>query len=393
MPSAAYATKEDEYWYNVSPQEGLPLAGQVDFDIDLESVSKFFLELSNTPDALSARNYVLERLIGNPVIFGYIRQFLGLSDKRAYLDLSYIASRTPHPTRDTTLSGCQPWTLTRHPMTFFLRLLGGSKGKQVQVAAAEMIATYLIDQGLLEAAKGFSNMSDQLTEMVYVRLISPKEYQQKAAKRRGHGCEAALAAVLEQCHVRLIPENKATNPMGASDPHINLETMSVSEREVGVTHAFDMVILKNGHVAVAIQSLIHTSDPGQYGVDKSNETVIIATQIREWREVHRSEPPVELWGLVDGVGFSENKSDTINKMLRNFDHFVQLRTLYKAPLRLHTLKLITVKGVRFSGYYDTEDIDAIRSLYVPDGVQVLANADEIPPDWRSLPCGEALVYL
>jgi hypothetical protein len=349
--------------------------------------------LSNTPDALSARNYVLERLIGNPVIFGYIRQFLGLSDKRAYLDLSYIASRTPHPTRDTTLSGCQPWTLTRHPMTFFLRLLGGSKGKQVQVAAAEMIATYLIDQGLLEAAKGFSNMSDQLTEMVYVRLISPKEYQQKAAKRRGHGCEAALAAVLEQCHVRLIPENKATNPMGASDPHINLETMSVSEREVGVTHAFDMVILKNGHVAVAIQSLIHTSDPGQYGVDKSNETVIIATQIREWREVHRSEPPVELWGLVDGVGFSENKSDTINKMLRNFDHFVQLRTLYKAPLRLHTLKLITVKGVRFSGYYDTEDIDAIRSLYVPDGVQVLANADEIPPDWRSLPCGEALVYL
>ena len=34
---------------------------------------------------------------------------------------------------------------------------------------------------------------------------------------------------------------------------------------------FDLLILKTNSVKVAIQSLIHTSDPGQYGVDKSNE--------------------------------------------------------------------------------------------------------------------------
>lgn len=393
MPSPAYATIEDEYWYNVSPQDVLPLAGQVDFDIDLDSISEFFLKLSGAPDIPSARKVVLESLIDNPLIFGYTRQFLGLSDKRAYLDLSYIASRTPHPTQATSLSGCHPWTLTRHPMAFFLRLLSGSKGKQVQIATAEMIGTYLIEQGIQEAAREFSGMSDSLMEMVYTRLISPKEYQQKAAKRRGHGCEAALAAVLEKCGVEVIPKNKATNPMGANDPHLNLETMTVSDQEVGATHAFDMVILLNGHVAIAIQSLIHTSDPGQYGVDKSNETVVIANLISEWNTQHKYESPVELWGLVDGVGFSENKSDTINKLLKHFDYFVQLHTLYKGPLRLHILGQITVKGVRFSEYYDTEDIGAIRDLYIPKEVEVLTDEDKIPTDWTPLNCGEAVIYL
>ncbi len=381
MPSPAYESKEDEYWYNVSPQDDLPLAGQVDLDIDLKSVSEFFLRLSAATDESSAKRIILENLVSNPLIFSYGRQFLGLSDKRAYLDLSYLASRTPHPTQPTSLSGCHPWTLTRHPMAFFLRLLSGSQGKQVQIATADMIATYLIQQGLYQAAQGFSGMSQALMELVYTRLIAPKEYQQKAAKRRGHGCEAALATVLEKSGVDILPQNKATNPMGASDPHLNLETMTVSDRQAGTTHAFDMLILSRGRVRVAIQSLIHTSDPGQYGVDKSNETVAIAQKIRKWNIEHKSKMPVELWGLLDGVGFSENKSDTINKLLREFDYFIQLRTLYKAPLRLHLLGLMTVKGIRFSEYYDTEDISAIRERYIPNDVEVIADVARIPSDW------------
>ncbi len=278
-------------------------------------------------------------------------------------------------------------------MAFFLRLLSGSQGKQVQIATADMIATYLIQQGLYQAARGFSGLSENLMELIYTRLIVPKEYQQRAAKRRGHGCEAALATVLEQCGVDLLPKNKAANPMGANDPHLNLETMTVSARQVGVTHAFDMVIQSDSRVFVAIQSLIHTSDPGQYGVDKSNETVLIAEKIRKWNALHESEGAIELWGLVDGVGFSENKADTINKLLKQFDHFIQLRTLYKAPLRLHVLGQIRVKGVRFTDYYEQEDVSAIKSLYIQNDVNVLSAFDKIPNDWTPIHCGEAQIFL
>jgi len=393
MSSPAYESKEDEYWYNVSPQDELPLAGQIDLDVDLKSISEFFLILAGAGDETTARKIISETLLDNPLIFSHCRQFLGLSDKRAYLELSYLASRTQHPTQATSLSGCHPWTLTRHPMAFFLRLLRGSKGKQVQIATADMIATYLIRQGLYQAAIGFSGMSENLMELVYTRLIVPKEYQQRAAKRRGHGCEAALASVLEQCGVDLLPKNKAANPMGANDPHLNLETMTISARQVGVTNSFDMVIQSDSRVFVAIQSLIHTSDPGQYGVDKSNETVLIAEKIRKWNALHEPEATVELWGLVDGVGFSENKADTINKLLKQFDHFIQLRTLYKAPLRLHVLGQIRVKSIRFTEYYEQEDVAAIKSLYIPNDINILSAFDEIPNDWTPIHCGEAQIFL
>ncbi|MFH1108655.1 MAG: hypothetical protein V1790_05590 [Planctomycetota bacterium] len=394
MPSPAYETHEDEYWYNVSPQDDLPLAGSVDLDIDLQALSQFFVSLSALPDIGAASEHIRAALIANPILFSYARQFVGLSDKRAYLDLSYLASRTAHPTQSNSLSGCHPWTLSRHPMAFFLRLLSGSKGRQVQIATADMVACYLVRQGLYDAAKGFAGMSEALMELVYTRLIAPKEYQQKAAKRRGHGCEAALAAVLETSGVSLLPPNKATNPMGASDPHLNLDTMSVTTRSAGSTHAFDMLIMnRTQRLAVAIQSLIHSSDPGQYGVDKSNETVAIANKIAQWNASRPSDVPVELWGLVDGVGFSENKPDTINKLLRHFHHFVQIRTLYKAPLRLHHLGHVCIRAVSFSNYYDPEDIASIRRLYVPPNVAIIASADDLTGPITSIPCGEGVVYL
>lgn len=256
-----------------------------------------------------------------------------------------------------------------------------------------MVASYLIEQGLYEAAKGFSGMEPALMELVYTRLITPKEYQQKAAKRRGHGCEAALAAVLQACGLHIRPESKATNPMGSTDPHINLSSMDISERTVGTTHAFDMVVLAKSRLRIGIQCLIHTSDPGQYGVDKSNETVQIADKINTWNARHAKTEQVELWGLVDGVGFSENKPDTINKLLRNFHYFIQLNTLYKGPLRAHALGLTTIKAIRFSTYYDSEDIASIRSLYVPDNVTLLSEADSPPSGATAIPAGEATIYV
>ena len=256
-----------------------------------------------------------------------------------------------------------------------------------------MVAEYLIKQGLYEASKGFSHASAQLLELIYTRLIIPKEYQQKAAKRRGHGCEAALALVLQQCGANVLPPNKAANPMGASDPHLDLLNMSVTDRVAGSTHAFDMLVMQSKRVRIAIQSLIHTSDPGQYGVDKSNETVVIADNIGKWSKTNGAVHPIEFWGLVDGVGFSENKTDTINKLLRHFQYFLQLKTLYKAPLKLHSMGLAKIHAISFSSYYDDEDIESISHMYVPKGVSVIDSKHTPQAKWTSFKAGEATIYI
>lgn len=391
MPSPAYATNEDEYWYNVSPQELLPIAGEIELDIDLNVVAELFSSLSTLTREEDAHNLLFNELIKYPTLFSYIRQFLGISDKRAYLDLSYIASRTKHPSKSCSLTGCHPWTLSRHPMAFFLRLLDGSQGRDVQIVCAEMISEYLLKQGLYITAKGFSNVNTEIMELIYTRLIVPKEYQQKAAKRRGHGCEAALASVIQKCGVDIIPEDKATNPMGSNDPHINITTMSFSQRVPNVTHAFDLIIKNTDNSPrILIQSLIHTSDPGQFGVDKSNETVSIANEIRKWNESNHSN--IELWALLDGVGYSENKPDTINKMLGKVDYFIQLKTLYKAPLRLHKLGFIRIKAIRFTDYYDKEDIVSIKDKYIENNIQILS-ADEPFSSERIVRAGEAILYI
>ena len=36
---------------------------------------------------------------------------------------------------------------------------------------------------------------------------------------------------------RFIPHDRASNPMGANDPHLDVNTMKKSNREAGVTHA------------------------------------------------------------------------------------------------------------------------------------------------------------
>ena len=393
MSSPAYASPEDEFWYNVSQQDKLPIAGEINLEMDLHSLYALFGSISSAQSAEAAKQLVLEGLISDLKVFGNARQFLGISDKRAYLELSYVASRTEHPSQPCSLCGCHPWTLARHQMNFFIRLLSGKKGEDVQRATANMIADYLMKQGLYEAAKGFSTTTEQLLELIYTRLIKPKEYQQKAAKRRGHGCEGALARVLEDCGVSLLPTDKASDPMGTNDPHLNLDTMMVTERVAGETHAFDMLVLNNGRVCIAIQSLIHTSDPGQFGVDKSNESVDISKQFDYWNTRNGPDASVELWGLVDGVGYSENKKDTINKLLQNFNFFMQIKTLYKAALRLHVLGLINVKAICFSQYYNDEDIAAIERIYLPKDVSLLSKLEDAHEAWTSIDAGEATIFI
>ena len=127
---------------------------------------------------------------------------------------------------------------------------------------------------------------------------------------------------------------------------MSLDTFELSRKINGKTWAFDLIITKDSttadHIAY-VQGLIHTSDPGQYGVNKSDETVIIKEGLNVFNQKHNTTR--ELWGLVDGVGFAENKTNTIDKMLFQFDTFIQLNTLYKAALKLHEKKHL--KGKRY----------------------------------------------
>ncbi|MDE0331921.1 MAG: hypothetical protein OXL41_08630 [Nitrospinae bacterium] len=392
MSRPAYSSKEDEFWYNVSQQEELPLAGTIDLKLDVSRIFYIFKVLSTAENHNSAKDIIATNLLSDSSLFHDMRLFLGISNKRAYLELSFIASRTEHPNNDYGLCGCHPWTLARHPMDFFLRLLSGSKGEEVQHATADMLADYLLHQGLFDAAKGFSVADKNLLELIYTRLIIPKEYQQKAAKRRGHGCEAALARVLSEAGATIAPHDRWENPMGANDPHLNVETMTQTDREAGVTHAFDLLVLDGETVKIAIQSLIHTSDPGQYGVDKRNETVEVSRRFTEYNQ-QNSGNAIELWGLVDGVGFSENKRDTINKLLRHFETFLQIKTLYKGPLKLHKLGLVSVSSIRFSDYYDHEDIESIMGLYGSDDISIISANEQSPAGTTEIDAGEAKIYV
>lgn len=383
-----YATAEAEFWYNVMPQAQMPISGDIGSDFDVDRIATF-LTAAAKDSAIGFEARVKAELIGDPSIFHDLRQLLGISDKRAYLELSYLASRKKHPSAATGICGCNAWDMARHPLEFFLRL---ARTRELQQPAVEVLAAYLLREGLADAATGFADLSAQQLSAIYKALVVPREVQQKAAKRRGHGCEAALARVIHACGVDLLPEDKHINPMGAKDPNLDRGTLEIAPKKQGETFSFDMLVREGANVRVAIQSLIHTSDPGQYGVNKSDETVAVAEHIKDSNKRKVGGVRLELWGLVDGVGFSENKADTINKMLRHFDCFVQLNTLYKAPLRLHQLGLCRVRGIAFSDRYSDSDVAAITAKYVPSDVKVL-EPRKAPSVWREIPAGHASIFI
>ena len=100
----------------------------------------------------------------------------------------------------------------------------------------------------------------------------------------------------------------------------------------------------------------------------------------------------QLWGLVDGVGFSENKKDTIDKMLSEFDCFIQLKSIYKAGLQLHKLGLVKIKAIRFNmDFYTQSEASAMFDTYGSVDIQCVTN--NIIPTGTEIIAGKAWLYL
>ena len=183
--------------------------------------------------------------------------------------------------------------------------------------------------------------------------------------------------------------------MAGYDPNVDLSTMTVVQRNASNEncHSFDLIISEgNSRIRVLIQSLIHSSDPGQYGVNKSDETIDVYKRIRTYNNKLNPNNQVYLLGSVDGVGFSENPNGTIVKMLDAFDDFFQMHTLFKIPIFLQKIGMIdNVKGISFDkSYFDDYAIDHFVDTYLkPTGIQNLTGKDL--KGMKTLEAGKAIV--
>jgi len=392
---ADLSSKELEYWAHVSSQEELPIAEGAVPSAMVAELDMLAEALPGGAEREAITQFLAERLLAEPELVHQLRLLVSVSDKRLYLDLSYTFSRIPHPTKaNSTLCGCLPHLLTRHSTTFFVNRLKSEIPDEAR-ASAYTIAQYFVDKGLEDILSVYASLAELKRSIVIRRLILPREYQQNEAKRRGHGAEAEFASLIQALGCEFVPEDKVTNPIGAQDPNVDLRTFTMAPRDPQTTVSFDLVILdEHENIRVCVQGLVQSSDPGQFGVDKSNQTVQIRKRVDEYNQGVPAGRQVQIWGVVDGVGYSENKEGTINKMIRNFHTFAQMKSLYKAALALHQLGLTSLKAIRFdAGFYSEAAVEQMVSRYVPEDIPVIVSEAQIEEGWTAISAGRATIFL
>jgi len=341
---------QNEFWFHVSPQENMPIAGSVELFIDIERLRHLINQLN--PHNNVTNQDIRSIIESDPDMIDILRSLVGISDKRMYLDLSYIFyktkdNRNPH----LNILGQDLYNVNTHPLSFFKKKIYDSD-PHIASAASFLIVQYLVSHGICQVLDSLKIIGAAQATVLIDRLINAKEAQQKLTKRRGHGMEQRFAIFLKELNIPFLPEDRAENPM-SRDPNVLKKTFELSKKSKN-TWAFDLIIENYHKESISfIQSLIHTSDPGQYGVNKSDETVTIKRELEEYN--YHTGHNKELWGIVDGVGFAENKKGTINKMLDEFDAFIQLNSVYKAGLKLHKLGLIKIKDIVFNNNIYTMD--------------------------------------
>ena len=342
--------KIEEFWYCVASQEQLPLfkgneisAGTSD---DLIRVIQAYKKKQGEPEQIIA-----EMILDKPEDISTLRILVGVSDKRLYLDLTFLV-HIFESSSGLRLVNESRQNLLKHDTQFFVRLLKDLKSKK---AVADLIAHYFVERGIIEFITACSSMTTSQMTQIFNNLIAPKEIQQMQAKYRGHGAEQAFARCFTFFGLNIVPVGKDIDPMAAHDPNVDLATMTVVPRDTSNSycHSFDLLVKdSNGNIRILVQSLIHSSDPGQYGVNKSDETILIKQQIDEFNSKVTHDKKVFLWGSVDGVGFCENPRGTIEKMLPAFDEFFQMNTLFKIPCFLQKLGLANnIRGIALDKEY------------------------------------------
>lgn len=381
-----------EFWYCVSSQNDLPLYKGQSIEIDvctnlISFINHYKNQLSNNNDI---HDFISKSLLKNPDMIKDIRLLLGISDKRLYLDLTYL-SNIYRDLNGNRLFDYEREDLVKHDTKFFISQLKKSEFKQQY---ADLISTYFIQKDIKSILSTFSELSDSQITQIFNNLIAPKEIQQKQAKYRGHGAEMEFSKIFKSCGMNIFPSNKHLDPMAGYDPNVDLSSMSIVPKDTKNpnVHSFDLIIKdSNGKIKILVQSLIHSSDPGQYGVNKSDETLAIMELVKDFNNKNPNNK-VYLLGSVDGVGFSENPNGTIAKMLDVFDEFFQIHTLFKIGIFLYKINLIdNLIGVSFdTDFFEPYFIEYLDNKYLnPLGLKNLTNLNI--QDKKCLKAGKAIL--
>lgn len=375
-----------EYWFHVSNQNEIPIFGHAEKSID---ASLLYTIAQQTPVAKDDLDTLKAIISANVNSIDTLRTIIGVTDKRMYLELSYIFNkRRVSNGSDKNILGESVYSLKKHSVSYFKNKIsrGGKDSKQV----LDIVADYLVDKGILTILHVLNRMDEDEVSSLVDYLLLPKEIQQEETKKRGHGAEQTLARLLFELGVSFIPDRRHENPMSQDDPNVSKSNFELADRNEATTWSMDLIITHNEQLKVFVQGLIHSSDPGQYGVNKSDETVLVKAGLNKYNEVSANKK--ELWGLVDGVGFIENPEHTIFKMLAQFDTFVQLKSLYKAGLRLHKLGLVKIKAVKFDmDFYTKEEAEDMFMLYGSPDIQCVI--DDTNPSGTAIQAGKAWLYI
>lgn len=392
MEWADCGSKLEEYWTHVASQEEMPLAGVAAIPSDLKLIEARYPSASSYVPGQISNFHIAEWLLEDRFVAKEFRMLSSLSDKRFYLDLSYKFSRE-HIVQGTaeTICGCFPHEMKKHSTDALLNMFAtGSYARKQR--AAEVAADYLVSKGLLTVLDLYLPLDRNARWAVREKWLYPKEAQQNETKRRGHGAEGEVARVLVEAGVDVIPENKATNPMGAHDPNVRRKTFVLEPRRPRETFSADLAVLGNDQkLQLVMMGLVQSSDPGQFGVDKADTNRSIRQELDEFRTSTGS--TLEMWGLVDGVGYSENVNGTVAPMLEHFDHFIQHKSAYKAVLGAHRLGLCRVVGIRYdSTFYSDKTAKQMHDKYGGE-IEVLGDDDEGPLNARPIEAGKAIVWV
>ena len=375
-----------EYWFHVSNQNEIPIFGHAEKSINSKVIYNISRKIQGNSDDFEALKQIITL---DPNTIDTLRTIVGVTDKRMYLELSYIFNKHRQKVNsDTNILGESVYLLKKHTVSYFKRMINehSETGQEV----INIIAKYLEHRGVLSMLHVLNKMEEEEISTLVDYLLLPKEIQQEETKKRGHGAEQALALFLHNIGISFIPNQRHINPMSQDDQNVNKETFTLAPRDEKKTWSMDLIITHKEQPRIFVQGLIHSSDPGQYGVNKSGETVSVKTGLKK----HNRTAPIkkELWGLVDGVGFIENPENTIFKMIQQFDTFVQLKSLYKAGLKLHKLGLVKIKAIRFDmSFYSPKEADEMFELYGSD--DIIKITDNSIPKGKEIPAGKAWIYI
>lgn len=375
-----------EYWFHVSNQNEIPIFGHAEKSIDSKVIYNISRKIQGNSDDFEALKQIITL---DPNAIDTLRTIVGVTDKRMYLELSYIFNKHRQKVNsDTNILGESVYLLKKHTVSYFKRMINehSETGKEV----LNIVAKYLEHRGVLSMLHVLNKMEEEEISTLVDYLLLPKEIQQEETKKRGHGAEQALALFLHNIGISFIPNQRHINPMSQDDQNVNKETFTLAPRDEKKTWSMDLIITHKEQPRIFVQGLIHSSDPGQYGVNKSGETVSVKTGLKK----HNRTAPIkkELWGLVDGVGFIENPENTIFKMIQQFDTFVQLKSLYKAGLKLHKLGLVKIKAIRFDmSFYTPKEADEMFELYGSN--DIIKITDNSIPKGKEIPAGKAWIYI